>query len=350
MNCTDDKQFWEFQIITGLSIFTGVLTVICGIIVLTVLILFKKYHFHNQRLIMYLNVCVIIQGIVSATNVNTLLPAAVDLEAIQDSTLCSVYGFLNNYAIYIQLLMIWWITIDIFLLSVFRIHVSNKFEMVQIFTTFFLPLTFLWIPLLSQINQYGPDGPICDIQIIDYSSCERIHTGTVTWVVLRLIPLVLSMITIISLYIIVIVKLKKERNQYKGVYDPSHQKEVDDLIKRTRVLLAYPIIYFLFSIPNVIKHFSEFFNNEQEFIAFFALSVLASNLRGAAISLAFTFDCATLGRLKTLNMISLWHSQRNSAIINSYADSNLYMSYGDSLDAKEYKAKNNKDTYEIWKD
>lgn len=342
MNCTDDKQFRDFQIITGLSIFTGILTVICGIIVLTVLILFKKYHFHGQRLIMYLNVCVIIQGIVSATNVNTLLPEAVNLEAIQDSTLCSVYGFLNNYAIHIQLFMIWWITIDIFLLSVFRIHVSNKFEMVQIFTTFFLPLTFLWIPLVPQINQYGPDGPICDIQIIDYSSCERIYTGAATVVVLRLIPLVLSMITIISLYIIVILKLKKERNQYKGVYDPSHQKEVDDLIKRTRVLLAYPIIYFLFSIPNVIKHFSEFFNNEQTLIAFFALSVLASNLRGIAISLAFTFDCVTLGRLKTLNMISLWHSQRNSAIINSYADSNLYLSYGDSLDAKEYKAKNNK--------
>ena len=345
MNCTDDKRFREFQIITILSISTGVLTVICGIIVLTVLILFKKYHFHNQRLIMYLNVCVIFQGIVSATNnVNTLLPEA---EAIQDSQLCSVYGFLNNYAIYLQLFMILWIIIDIFLLSVFHIHVSNKFEMVQIFTTFFLPLTFLWIPLVSQINQYGPDGPICDIQIIDYSSCERIHTGTVTWVVLRLIPLVLFMITIISLYIIVIVKLKKERNQYKGVYDPSHKKEVDDLIKRTQVLLAYPIIYFLFSIPNIIKHFSEVFNNEQKFIAFFALSVLASNLRGTAISLAFTFDCVTLGRLKTLNMISLWHSQKNSAIINSYADSNLYMSYGDSLDGKEYKAKNNK---EIWKD
>ena len=315
-----------------MNIATGAAVTLCAISVLIVLFLLKKYHFHNQRLIMYLNVFVIIQGILSAVNVHNFF----DEESTQN-TFCNVYGLLHNYAIYIQHFMIWWITIDLFLLAVFRIYVSNKFEVLQIVTTLVFPITFLWVPLVPQIDQvkYGPDGPICDMQIFDYSNCEQILSGGL---ILRLIPLLLFMITFVSLYIIAIIKLRNQSNQYEGIYDPSHRKEAEDLIKRMRIVMLFPIVYLLFFIPEVIRNFVLYFSEKQTYIVLSAIYIIVANFRGIFVSVAFVFDPETCGRLKASNMRGVF--KRNS-LLNSYANSNMYVNYSDSLRHQRTQIKEN---------
>ena len=333
MSCINQNFF---RAITIVNTVTGVAVTLFAISVLIILFILKKYHLHNQRLKMYLNVFVIIQGVLSAVNVHNFF----DEESTQN-TYCIVYGLFHNYAIYIQHFMIWWITIDLFRLAVFRIYdVSNKFEVLQIVTTLFFPITFLWIPLVPQINQllvkYGPDGPICDMQIFDYSNCERILPGGL---ILRLIPLLLFLITFVSLYILTIYKLRNQCNQYEGIYDPSHRKEAEDSIKRMRIVMLFPIVYILFFIPEVIRNFVLYFSEKQTNTAVLsAIYIIVANFRGIFVSVAFVFDRETCGRLKASNMRGAF--KRNS-LLNSYANSNLYVNYSDSLQHQRTQIKEN---------
>ena len=314
-----------------MNIATGAAVTLCAISVLIVLFLLKKYHCHNQRLIMYLNVFVIIQGVLSVVNVHNFFD-----EKSTQNTFCHVYGLFHNYAIYIQHFMIWWITIDLFLLAVFRIYVSNKFEVLQIVTTLFLPFTFLWVPLVPQ-NQvkYGPDGPICDMQIFDYSNCEKILSGGL---IIRLIPLLLFLITFVSLYIITIIKLRNQCNQYEGIYNPSHRKEAEDSIKRMRIVMLFPIVYILFFIPEVIRNFVVYVSEKQTYTVLSAIYIIVANFRGIFVSVAFVFDPETCNRLKASKMRCVF--KRNS-LLNSYANSNLYVNYSDSLRHQRTQIKEN---------
>ena len=331
MSCINQKFF---RAITIVNIVTGAAVTLCAISVLIVLLfVLKKYHFHRQRLIMYLNVFVIIQGVLSVVNVHNFFD-----EKSTQNTYCNVYGLFHNYAIYIQHFMIWWITIDLFRLAVFRIHdVSYKFEVLQIVTTLVFPFTFLWVPLVPQIDQvkYGPDGPICDMQIFDSSNCERILS---VGLIVRLIPLLLFLITFVSLYIITIIKLRNQCNQYEGIYNPFHRKEAEDSIKSMRIVMLFPIVYILFFIPEVIRNFVLYFSEKQTYTVLSAIYIIVANFRGIFVSVAFAFDPETCSRLKASKMRCVF--KRNS-LLNSYANSNLYVNYSDSLRHQRTQIKEN---------
>ena len=65
----------------------------------------------------------VIQGIISLIDFNTFL-------STNDSPYCTFCGFMQTYVIFIQLIAIWWIVLDLFLMSKYHIYVHNQEKLI----------------------------------------------------------------------------------------------------------------------------------------------------------------------------------------------------------------------------
>ena len=313
-----------FKVLAGINMTTGFISALCSVVVLVILIGLKKYCFHTQRLIMYLHISVVIRGIISLIDFNAFLSTS-------DSLYCTFCGFMENYTVFIQLIAIWWIVLDLFLMSMYHFYVQWKFEVIQFLSTFFVPLLFVWIPLIPQLDFYGYNGAFCGIRNINYGTCRTNNPGYLGYLLMRLLPLAVSLIAIIILYVVALIKLKRESRQYQGIFDPNHRIETEQFIK-TSILQIYPLIYFFFNIFPVIYAVVMFIKPGKAHPYFGGLAILGWNLQGVAIAMAYTLDKKTLSRIK-MSCVKLHLSNQNkrSVTIDSYQSSLLYASHGDSL-------------------
>ena len=304
---------------------TGSISALCSVIVLVILIRLKKHYFHTQRLIMYLHISVVIRGIISLIDFNAFL-------STDDSPYCTFCGFMQSYVIFIQLIAIWWIVLDLFLMSMCHFYVQWKFEVIQVLSTFVVPLLFVWIPLIPELDFYGYNGAFCGIRNINYETCTVNNAGYLGYLLMRLLPLTVSLIAIIILYVVVLIKLKHESRQYKGIYDPNHRIEVEELIKKARVLQIYPLIYFFFNIFPVIYAVVVFKEPRKFHIILEIFAILGWNLQGVAIAMAYALDKKTVLRIKTSCLKCFWiNKTERSSTIKTYCSTSMYVSYGDSI-------------------
>ena len=72
---------------------------------------------------MYLHINVVIQGIISLIDFNAFL-------STDDSPYCTFCGFMQSYVIFIQLIAIWWIVLDLFLMSMYHFYVHNQQKLI----------------------------------------------------------------------------------------------------------------------------------------------------------------------------------------------------------------------------
>ncbi len=326
-----------------LNIVFGLVACLFGTFVLAILFLLDKHLFYNQRILIYLNISVILGGIVSITSINPFLSHGTPTR----STYCTINGFMYNWSILSQLIIIWWITIDVFRLTantkILKIP-GYKLEVILVMVAFLLPPMILWIPALPQIDAYGPDGPLCDIQTLNYTTCEIILVpGYVGLAVYRVLPFLCSLIVLSSLLIIGMFKLRKELG--KSLFCNPQQGEVS-LIRRSAIhLQIYPLLFFIFSIAPSI-HFIVRAANVQDgwiILTTYFFYIVGNNLRSITLSLAFVYNKDTRVSFRSMTTVRTLREffKINSNPVTPYNnDPSLYVSQGDSRDAKEFKARN----------
>ena len=323
-NSSECYQPDMFKVLAVINMTTGFISALCSVIVLVILIGLQKHYFHTQRLIMYLHISVVIRGIISLIDFNAFL-------STNDSPYCTFCGFMQSYVIFVQLIAILWIVLDLFLMSIYHFYAQWKFEVIQVLSTFFVPLLFVWIPIIPKLNLYGYNGAFCGIRNINYETCTVNNAGYLGYLLMRLLPLTVSLIAIIILYVVVLIKLKHESRQYQGIFDPNHRIETEQFIKAS-ILQIYPLIYFFFNIFPVIYASVMFFKPGNAHPYFGVLAILGWNLQGVAIAMAYALDKKTLSRVKMSCMkLCLSNQTKHSVMITSYQSSFLYASHGDSL-------------------
>lgn len=324
-DCNDDKLF---KIMAGINVTTGLVSALIGIVLLLFKLYLKKHQFHPQRLVMWLILIVIIQGITSAININSFFSPTIQ-NTTSALSYCAFCGFAQLYSLYLEFLIILWIVIDMFLMAVFHFYASKHFETVQVSSTFLLPLLLVWIPLVN--SRYGNTGPICSIRYVDLATCDRDLIGYYYLIFIQFAPQAITATAMFILYLITHAKLKRERTRYKGIYDPKSKTEVEYLIKKFRTLQAYPVIYFVFSISSVVFAIVEFTKPETIHPILQTLAILSNNLQGVAIALAFTIESKTCSRMFVVCKKWTIGKRKRSASVCTYHNSSMYISYTDSF-------------------
>ena len=287
-NCTLRYDSTEFKILAGLRATAGFISFLCCAAIIFVIVLYKKYNFFAQRLILNVAVAAMVHAITYTT-------ARVNYYSVRpiEEQYCYFGGLVNHYTAAVELISIWCITINIFSVGM-RGKNTAKFEPVYILVTYALPLLWFWVPVW--MRAYGNAGGWCGIKSLQ-EDCTPYTTGFYIQFGIWYIPLYISTFIIWTLMIVVVLKTSYRQYRWKGKYDLltiyARQAVKDEL----KPLIWYPFIYLLLNSFSFISqiYVATFPTNHSAVLPY--LRVLSSPFRGAAIAVVFALDKSTRSRL-----------------------------------------------------
>ena len=262
--------------------------------IIFIILLFKKWRFFGQRLVLYLAITSALLGL-------SFVLLRVDYQnqiSTPYTNFCVWAGFVSQVTSWMVLDAIICITVSL-LLRAFTGKHPERLEPLFFFLIFLFPLTFNWIPFIRL--SYGKAGAWCWIRSRNDATCERHTLGQVLQLVLWYIPLYIIMLILVALYVIVLVKLHRDKQQWTGKVDPQSTKTKERMSKEILPLLAYPLIYFLLNIPPFINRIHGAVKPDNPAPALWFISGILFPLQGGVIALAFSLDPGTRKRLTPAN-------------------------------------------------
>lgn len=270
--------------------------------VITTMILFKKWKFFSQRLILYLTIAGILSSI--ATILHRVDSDLQRTPAI--SRFCAFAGFVEQVTSWIFLNANATITFYVFANVVLK-KSTERLEVLYVLFIFFFPLTFNWIPFTA--TAYGQAGAWCWIRS-DNFDCTPYNHGR--WMIFSLwfIPLYSILVVLVVMYLVVLCSLHRMSKEWTN--DPTIEaREMRNKIKYDIIpLLAYPFIKIILSIPALMNRVQNFINPNEPILALWYMSALAFPLQGGLIAIAYALDPDTR---KRLNWVSIREAFRECA-------------------------------------
>ena len=277
----------------GISAASAFVSLVASCFIVFVIVLFKKWRFFTQRLVVYLAISVGVQAMATIIH-------RVDYRNETSAfyvRFCKLSGYVEHNTSWMELMSIVIITLYIFLFAMFRKR-TDRLEYVYLFFIFVFPVLFNWIPFT--LNVFGRAGAWCWIASENIYTCEEYLSGQVLQFVLWYIPLYVILIILISLYIAILVKINcYHKHKWTGSYSGNERKLLHKkLTKEIRPLMSYPLIYFVLNIIPLINRINGIVNPDNPILALWVLSGLLFPLKGGAIAMAFVLLPETRKRLK----------------------------------------------------
>jgi len=167
-SCYEALDSIQYKIAAALRASVGLFSFFCCLGVVLVLVLYKKYKFFTQRLVLYLTIAALVHSIsYTLARVNYYTPRPIE------DPYCYFGGLLNHYTAAVELLNIWCITFNLFVNTIFNKR-TEKLEVIYFLISYFLPVTWFWLPLWK--GAYGTAGPWCGIRTVD-ANCNPFPFG-----------------------------------------------------------------------------------------------------------------------------------------------------------------------------
>jgi hypothetical protein len=300
VNCSSLVEETVVVIVGGLNTASGFISLLASCLVIALVVLFKKWQFFTQRLVLYLAISVVFQSIAA-------MIITVDYNNEMSDfymRFCQFSGFFSQNATWMVLNAVASITVYVFVGAVFSKQ-TDRFEVVYLFFIFVFPLLLNWLPFID--TAYGNSGVWCWIRSQD-DSCNRFLFGQVLQFVLWYIPLYVILTILLLLYVIILIKIhcfdrhRWTGNNYKHT-DEQHQIKL--MSREIRSLLRYPLIYFLVNLfPFALRIYAPFIEDTNKLLPLWILTAIFFPIQGGFIALAFTLDPDTRKRLRWVQIKS----------------------------------------------
>lgn len=273
----------SYAVVAAVSAGLAFLSTLLILGVIGIIVLFKKWQYFGQRLILYVSITAILVNL-------GIMVHRVDYNNQKSefyTRFCVFGGYVDQSSNWMLLIAIGAIIAHSSLIIFFD-KSTEKYEAVYIVAIFVFPLLFSWIPFVN--DSYGRAGAWCWIRSEDRGTCAPYNFGSWLQFSLWFIPLYVIMLVLIILYVVILVKLfHTDKKQTKNQADVIRKKDLLPLI-------AYPLIYFLLNIFPFINRAYNFKSNEPNLVLWY-FAALANPSTGAWIALAFTLDPGTRKRL-----------------------------------------------------
>lgn len=290
-NCTQYNTT-DYLYVAGVRALSGFISLLASLLVVIMIFVFRKYNFFVQRLILYLSIASVFNGISKTLQGR---PPAVDWY-------CEITAFFDQQSDWSVFLATLVIAIHIYIKAVHNRTV--KLELLCILIIFIAPLSFNWIPFIHRT--YGPAGPWCWInQYKNNTTCQRNNLGFYTRMMLWFIPSNLIIFVIFVLYVIIFVSLRREKHQYKAKYCPQQELHLKMKIEEIKPLIVYPVILVCVTIPAIVARFVEIITSHDGVLWLWFLQAFFTPLQGGLVCLAYALDPETRRRLRRCSCGSL---------------------------------------------
>ena len=306
-NCSDFNTT-IFTAVAGVRCFSAVLSVLASLLVTVMILVFRKYNFFIQRLILYLSFASIFNGISKALQLAYRHP-----NSKLEKDYCAIVAFMDQQSDWSVFLSTLVITIHLYLKAVH--NKTLKLEILCLITIFIMPITFNWVPFIH--HTYAEAGPWCWINLYNPYNCTRNKFGLSLRIVLWFVPSNLIIVIIAVLYGIMLISLQRQKYKYKSQYSP--QLEMDWKMKKreVRVLILYPLALLLIQIPAMVSRTTELVYDQTIYPIWF-IQAFFTPLQGGLVCLVYALDPETRLRLRNCSWRQFKHHLRKENRINEY--------------------------------
>ena len=227
------------------------ISLLCCTFVIALMIIYKKYVFTIQRVILYLTVSTILNSITHIFESATLYSEGY----------CTVITFFNLYSAYCVLFSINCFLVDmIYRVKYFR--ETGAIEWLYIPAIFLTPLLVIWIPFLT--GSFGRVNGICVIVTTNSDTCEQDTKGLIMYLVFWWIPLYLTFIVGGLAYVYILWKLWRSKKRYTAVLELDRELMYQKTVSEIYYLKWYPLIYGILNIVPVISSTVYLFISNQQ--------------------------------------------------------------------------------------
>lgn len=282
-----------FVVVAILRAVSGSVSFFASLFVIFLILYFKKYIIFTQRLILYLSIGSMLNGLSIALQGANYFP-----DIIASTRYCICAGFFDQVTLWSVLLSICSITIDLYFNVVTKRQ--NRYEIFYIFLIFIVPLIFNWIPFINLT--YGRAGPWCWIKKFN-NDCTTDVFGKVLFISLWYLPLFLFIAGLVFVYIRIYFAIQKMKRSYQGTYNPKSRQLAKMMQKEFKPIIWFPIIFVVLNIFPIVNRLTDSMV-EEPFVPLWFLDAILSPLQGALVSLVYALDPETRKRLKKCNLQS----------------------------------------------
>lgn len=285
----------EYAAVGGLYAASGFISLLASCFVLFLIVLFKRWKFFTQRMVLYLAASVAFQSVAA-------IIARVDYN--NETTefyvrFCEFSAFVGQNASWSVLMAVASITVYVFVLSVFSKR-TDRLEIGYVLFTFVLPLLFNWIPFIERT--YGKAGAWCWIRNQD-DMCNTTAFGVVLQFVLWYVPLYVILCILIGLYVTILVKVHCfSRNRWIVDYKHEEENRNKQLSREIRWLLWYPLIYFIINLFPLCLRIHGLAAPRNPNLGLWILTAIFLPLQGLLNAIVFALDVDTRKKLKWVHL------------------------------------------------
>lgn len=294
-NNTTCYDFSKSQYIALVSIRSGIgfISFIACIVVIALMILLKKYLFRPQRMVLYLNITLLLNSLVTCMN-------SISYKESQNLPIyCLVTGLLDEYTSLCILLAVTCFTVNIFVQVMFNYKTGPIAEALYVLFIFGLPIIPSMIPIY--FNAYGFSGAWCWIKEFD-EDCVKFKNGIILQFSLLYVPIFILYPILFLMLFVTLCYVRHQRYRYEAQVDLQAPQINSQLRKEIKTLLWYPcVILLLMAVPLAVRIAQAAQGNSNDSITVFFVLWLFDSLftttKGLIIALIFTFDKETRERL-----------------------------------------------------
>ena len=287
-NCSSYDSV-EFKIIAALRAGVGTLSAVCCLVVIFLIVTYKKYTFFAQRQIAYLAATAFLQSLLCSlgrVNFYTSRPII--------DPYCLFAGFFHEYSDWTEVVSIVCITFNVFSIGVLGRNTA-RLEIIYVVLIFILPLTWSWVPFLQAA--YGTAGPWCGVRTVT-QDCELFKFGRILQLAIGVLPLYFILVIAFVLTCITACKVHRDLNRWSGQFHPEVQARMQDMGKEIRLLLWYPAIYLALETPSFVNQLYHTHNPFAVLWPLWLLEAILSPMRGAFLASVYAFDSETRARMR----------------------------------------------------
>lgn len=277
----------------------GVSLLTCSF-VLFVAVIFRKYRFPSQRVILYLNVSVLLYSFVQILHGFDQLTLG---NGNETSGYCVVTGFLDQQMAWYVMLAISCLTFDLFRKAVFlQLRTGLKHEIAYLIVIYLIPFSVNWIPFVT--NTYGLARATCWIKEVEFPNCtKKLTEGIVYRFVLYWVPFYIVLLGIFIAWIVARVVAYRRKRAFKGQHNYSEQQFTEYLDKEISQYQWYPILFIIWNLFPIIVRALEAAHQEMKYFEIRVAEIIVLGLQGTLISLVYTLDHDTRVQLSRPNNI-----------------------------------------------
>ena len=296
------------------------ISIICCIFVIFLIIIFKKYVFSTQRVILYLTITVLLYGIAR------IIRDGSAKMLFTNNTMCVGIAFTCQYLATSILVAINCIMLELFLKGIFNKNL-DKLEWFYPFLIFLLPAPITSIPLIT--DNYGATRASCTIQDFNPYNCERSVSGLILHIILWWLPAALTIVAGGIAYVTTFIYLSAQSSQYNAMNDPDWKAKPKRLKEEFKYFRYYPPVFLLIELIPIVDGIYNFLHPNSPILAMTILSNTITGLLGGFVAVVFTLDPLTRQRLRRshlraacmLNVCNKDDVSEYPALVSSVTDS-----------------------------